>query len=412
MKRIAGRVALPCLFLTMPCSLAMDVKDAGDYLGRWEILIVNSGTTFRACSLDLGKKDERLRGEMVWRWGSVWRIPDGAVTVGDKGELLIKNSEWSSPLTLRRVGDCLEGSVAVKEGTFYVLGKQGEEAPNVLGAWEMSVKTSEGKNKGVLKLLKDEGGGLRAEAFNGEGKKVELRDVGVAGGSIRFDFIPADSGAGPKLSSFQGEVRGDLVAGKLTVPERGEALAVEGFRQRKWGPPVKLLAENDIAGWRPREKSEKFGWRCQDGILTNSDKGDIDIVSLAKFQDFQLHVEYKVAKGGNSGVYLRGRYEVQIQDDHGKPVEEHTNGAVYSRIAPAVNACKPAETWQAYDVTLVGRWLTVKLDGVTLIDNAHLDGITGGALDPYESTPGPIMLQGDHGKIWFRDIVVRPALDE
>src|SRR5262249_25547056 len=154
---------------------------------------------------------------------------------------------------------------------------------------------------------RDEGGGLRAEAVNAEGKKIELRDVGVTGEAIRFDFSTEDSGAASKPSSFQGNVRGDFIAGKVIVPDRGDALAVEGYRQRKWGPPVKLLAENGLGGWRPREKSEKFGWRCEGGVLTNSDKGDIDIVSLARFQDFQLHVEFKVSKGGNSGVYLRGR---------------------------------------------------------------------------------------------------------
>jgi hypothetical protein len=411
MSRTAGRIVALFFFLTVPCSLALDLKDPSEYLGTWEILIANSGTTFRACCLNLERKDERLRGEMVWRWGSVWRIPDGALSLGEKGELLIKNNEWASPLTVRRVGDSLEGSVQLKEGTFYVYGTRGEEVVNVQGTWDMTLKTSEGEHKGVVKLLKDDGGAIRVEAYNAEGKKVELRDVEVTGNSIRFTFIPDDSAAGAKYPSLQGEVRGDRIVGKVTLPDRGEA-PVEGVRRRKFGPPLKLLAENGLAGWGPREKIEKFGWKCEGGVLTNSDKGDIDIVSSAKFQDFQLHLEYKVVKGGNSGVYLRGRYEVQIQDDHGKPVEEHTNGAVYSRIIPSVNACKPAETWQTYDIALTGRWLTVKLNGVTIIDNVHLNGITGGAKDPYESTPGPLMLQGDHGKIWFRDITVTPALSD
>ena len=83
-------------------------------------------------------------------------------------------------------------------------------------------------------------------------------------------------------------------------------------------------------------------------------------------------------------------------------------GSIYSRVAPLVNASKPAEEWQTYDITLVGRWVTVKLNGQTVIDNAHIDGITGGALEPFESEPGPLMLQGDHGKVWFRNVVVTP----
>jgi len=291
--------------------------DPSDFAGRWEMTISNSGTTFRACALKLDIKDGALSGEMVWRYGGVFRLDGDRVKLGGHGELLLTgNDEWAAPLTLRRVGGALEGLVEMKNGkTFAVFATPGEE------------------------------------------------DLG------------------PR-------------------------------RPPRWGEPVKLLAEDGLAGWGPREKSDKFHWTSKDGILTNSERGDIDIVSQRTFQDFQLHLEFKVVKGGNSGVYLRGRYEVQIQDDYGKPLQKHGMGAVYSRLAPVKNASKPAEEWQSYDITLVGRRLTVKLNGETVIDDAVLGGITGGALDPFESRPGPLMLQGDHGKIWFRNIVVTPAVTE
>ena len=83
-------------------------------------------------------------------------------------------------------------------------------------------------------------------------------------------------------------------------------------------------------------------------------------------------------------------------------------GAVYSRIARTVDATKPAGEWQTYDITFVGRQVTVVLNGQTIVQGV-VEGITGGALSPYEDEPGPLMLQGDHGKVRFRNIVVTPA---
>jgi hypothetical protein len=127
------------------------------------------------------------------------------------------------------------------------------------------------------------------------------------------------------------------------------------------------------------------------------------------FQDQKLHLEFNVEPKSNSGVYLRGRYEVQILDDPSKTTEQHGCGALYSRIAPRIDATKPAGEWQAFDITLVGRRLTVLLNGKTIIDDAEVDGITGGAFDPFEGEPGRLMLQGDHGKVRFRNITVTPA---
>jgi hypothetical protein len=111
----------------------------------------------------------------------------------------------------------------------------------------------------------------------------------------------------------------------------------------------------------------------------------------------------------NSGVYLRGRYEVQIQDDFGKPAESHGAGGLYGFLTPTTNAIKPAGEWQTYDITFIGRQLTVVLNGQTIIDRQEIPGVTGGAIDSAEGTPGPIMLQGDHGKVWFKNIVITPA---
>jgi hypothetical protein len=101
---------------------------------------------------------------------------------------------------------------------------------------------------------------------------------------------------------------------------------------------------------------------------------------------------------------------LQVFDDAGKEPESHGHMALYSRVAPLVNASLPAGQWQAMEATIVGNRLTVFLNGKKVHDNITIDGITGGALDSNEGEPGPIMLQGDHEKVWYRKVVVTPIL--
>jgi hypothetical protein len=394
--------------LLLPAS-AIAAGDPSDYVGRWELVIANSGTTFRSCALNLSEEKDQLKGDMVWRWGSVFPVGEkDTLSLNEKGELQIRYGDWKGPLTLRRVGDALEGSVTLKDGSTHdVFGTLDEEAPELAGDWDVTVKVENEEHGGTLRLRRGEKGALSAEAVNREGKNVPVEDFGREGRKVHFTLIPDSSKPPAERPHIEAEVRGDRITGK--VVRQGSDHPLEGSRKRVWGPPVSLLESQGLKGWRPREKSKKFGWKCEDGVLTNSEQGDIDILSEEKFKDFQLHLEFKVAPHGNSGVYLRGRYEVQIQDDYGKPTEPHGMGAIYSRIAPRINASKPADSWQTYDITLVGRWVTVKLNGETVIDNGHLDGITGGAVNPFESQPGPLMLQGDHGKVWFRNITVQEA---
>ena len=197
--------------------------------------------------------------------------------------------------------------------------------------------------------------------------------------------------------------------GIVKVPAQGQdaprRLSFEGERQRKWGEPIKLIHQSSLDGWKPRDSSKKFGWSVKDGVLENSPP-DVDIMSHAKFRDFRLRLEYFVEPKSNSGVYLRGRYELQILGD--TQVQDHGNMAVYSRLKPTKNPLKPGE-WNKLDVTLIGRWLTVVLNGETVHDNEYLEGPTGGAWDPDEEQPGPLLLQGDHGKVLYRNIVVTPV---
>jgi hypothetical protein len=171
-----------------------------------------------------------------------------------------------------------------------------------------------------------------------------------------------------------------------------------------WGAPIRLLNGKDLTGWRAIGENQ---WRVTNGVL-NSPKSGANLVTERTFRDYKLHIEFRYPEGSNSGVYLRGRYEVQIESSTTVP-EMELLGAVYGFIAPSEIAARKPGVWQTYDITLVGRTVTVVLNGKTVICSREIPGPTGGALDSDEDTPGPLLLQGDHGPIEYRNIVLTPA---
>jgi len=172
-----------------------------------------------------------------------------------------------------------------------------------------------------------------------------------------------------------------------------------------WGTPINLLTEN-MDRWIIPENNQ---FKMVDGIMMNTKKGG-NLISTQKFDDFKLSIEFRYPEGSNSGIYLRGRHEIQIEDSKGR-ADDVSIGGVYGFIAPTVNAAKKPWEWQTYEITLVGRHVTVVLNGVEVISNRPIPGITGGALDSNVGEPGPIMIQGDHGPIDFRKFVVTPAVN-
>jgi hypothetical protein len=181
----------------------------------------------------------------------------------------------------------------------------------------------------------------------------------------------------------------------------------------KFGKPIELFNGKDLTGWRLVKPESDNGWSVKDGVLQNRvEKGKHfgNLRTDAEFEDFNLKLEVRTVEKSNSGIYLRGIYEVQIAETFGKPVDSHNMGALYSRITPAVAAEKPIGEWQTLDITLVKRHLTVILNGKTIIDNQPVLGCTGGALTSDEFKPGPIFLQGDHTDIDYRNMVLRPVV--
>jgi hypothetical protein len=172
-----------------------------------------------------------------------------------------------------------------------------------------------------------------------------------------------------------------------------------------WGNPKNLLDDNMSRWIIPA--NNKF--RMVNGILVNSEAGG-NLVTKEKFDDFKLSLEFRYPEGSNSGVYLRGRYEVQIEDSYGKDINSMITGGIYGFIEPSVNATGKAGEWQTFEITFVGRHVTLVHNGIEIISNRPVPGITGGSLDSDEGNPGPIMLQGDHGPVEFRKIVITPAV--
>jgi hypothetical protein len=229
------------------------------------------------------------------------------------------------------------------------------------------------------------------------------------------------------------EKKGDKIVGYLLNPKRNgkgvDSTAFVGTKlpapppapdlaKVKFGTPVTLFNGKDLTGWRLINDKQKNGFSAADGILTTDPvqvegQKHISYGNLRtdqEFEDFNLKLEVNIPEGSNSGVYLRGMYEVQVLDSYKKGLDPHNMGAVYSRITPTVSAEKPAGTWQTMGITLCERHATVILNGVKIIDNQPIFGPTGGAMKSDVFTPGPIYLQGDHGKVSYRNLVLTPIV--
>ncbi len=176
-------------------------------------------------------------------------------------------------------------------------------------------------------------------------------------------------------------------------------------KKRGW---VSLFNAKDLTRWHLRDPKGPNGWKIQNGIYVDTPPST-DIQTDAEYYDFRLHVEFKVSDGdGNSGVYMRDKYEVQIFNSYGKSPVNTGCGALYRRIAPAVNASKPAGQWQTFDITFIGEHLTVIHNGRTVLDNVDVGPMGTGAASQRPDGPGPLRLQRDHNAVAFRNIRIRP----
>jgi hypothetical protein len=240
----------------------------------------------------------------------------------------------------------------------------------------------------------------------------EIKDLKIVDGVLTF----SDSRAldphqyQVKFIDSSGHLDGQMTGPGGPVPFAGyRAPDIRDHDDGTWlkADPIPLFDAKDLTGWTGLGTAQDLGWTVEDGTLKSTGHAR-NLITTGKYWNFLLHVEYNVAEKSNSGIGLRGRYEVQIQDDYGKPIESHINGALYSRIAPLANASRKAGEWQIADIRLVGRDVSVTLNGKPIVVKQKIEGLTAIAFAPFEGEPGPIELQGDHGPVMFRNIVLTP----
>jgi hypothetical protein len=283
------------------------------------------------------------------------------------------------------------------------------------GRWDITV-TNEPRHRAWWLEINGAGSakptGKFVSAYSGDLNIID--QIEIDGDKLTFIFNA--EGNRPKITFKARLAGGKLVDG--TVEDNGRP------RQQQWtgvrapvikdkddgswkkGKPIDLFNGKDMTGWKGQVPGKALGWTVKDGVLTNTPAAN-NLIGEQSFWNFELHIEYRVGPKSNSGVGLRSRYEIQILEDYGRPTSTHTNGALYSRIPPSENASKPAGEWQTFDIRLVGRHVKVVLNGKKVVEG-EIEGLTAVAVDPNEGQPGPLILQGDHGSVEFRKIVLTP----
>jgi hypothetical protein len=283
---------------------------------------------------------------------------------------------------------------------------------SVIGRWDITVSGPAGEFPSWLEIRKSGNRTLVGQFVGRTGSARPVSKVEVTNGTLRFT-IPPQWDDRTDDESYEATLSGGKLTGSLTDPA-GRKLTWTGVRapvlrraaEPAWGQETPLFDGKSLTGWHVIGGENQ--WTAVDGVLTNKQRGG-NLVTDRTFEDFKLHAEFRYPKGGNSGIYLRGRYEAQVEDSRDLEVASDHHGGIYGFNAPSSNSAKAAGEWQTYDITLVGRMVTVVLNGKTVICEREIPGITGGALDSNEGAPGPIFLQGDHGPVEYRRITIRTA---
>ena len=277
-----------------------------------------------------------------------------------------------------------------------------------IGRWDLTLTSPRGSWPQWMEIIEKDG-------------KLDGR-IQPRGGAVR-PIVASRMEGGHLLVTVQAAGRGPEIAWDLTVS--GDNLAgvqkqgenadtkIAGVRAPKldrpmpkaWTDPEPLFNGKDLTGWEPVNNPQNSKWIVKEGTLYNQDRGS-NIRTARTFQDFKLHIEVNCPEHCNSGIYLRGRDEIQVGTEGGTQ-PSHEMGALYGFQPPSVAMPMGSGDWQVFDITLVGRHVTVVRNGKTIHSNLEIPGITGGALDSNEAEPGPIFLQGDHdGGMAYRNITI------
>jgi len=286
------------------------------------------------------------------------------------------------------------------------------DTSSILGRWDITMNISGREFPSWLEIHRSGVKMLVGEFVGAGGSARPISKVNLENGKLSFS-IPQQWESQDKNLEFEANLRGDSLVGTIVLPDGrncnfSAVKAPSLIRATKpvWDKPVKLFNGKDLNGWHASGKTNQ--WIVENGIL-KSPKAGSNIISDETFSDFKIHVEFRYAAHGNSGVYLRGRYEVQITDFYPDTPPKDVLGSIYGFIKPNEPITTKPNEWNTYDITLVGRNVTIVVNGKTIVTNQEIPGITGGALNSREGEPGPIMLQGDHEPIEYRNIIITRA---
>ena len=282
-----------------------------------------------------------------------------------------------------------------------------------VGRWDVTLHTP-GRDLPTWLEITDAGNGPRVRMVGRWGNARYLPSATFTGGRLHFVSPKEEEGRKDDMV-FEAQLVGKTLAGETHGPdgtswkfsgERAPSLA--RARPPVWGKAVELFNGKDLAGWHLSDPKAPDTWKVENGALVSLGNG-AELISDPTFDDFKLHIEFKVAPGANSGIYLRGRYEVQVEHDSHPEAAERSLGGVYGFLAPSPMPAHTPDIWRICDITLIGRHVTIELDGTKIVDNQEIPGVTGGALDTREGKPGPLYLQGsENGRVEFRHIQITP----
>ena len=295
---------------------------------------------------------------------------------------------------------------------FFILSsKAQQDTAALIGRWDMTITGEDGRQAPSWFEVYRSGFRTLVGEFVGSGGSA--RPVSLyhfSGGKLNFSIPPQWEGGSGEVT-VDGSFAGDSLTGTITYPDSKQAkwTAVHAPELKRtgeptWGQPQPLFNGKDLTGWHALGTNQ---WVVENGVLKSPHSG-ANLITDETFNDFKLHIEFRYPQHSNSGVYLRGRYEVQIDNSGDEPYKDVIS-SIYGFIPPSEIPDKGPDEWQTYDITLVGRRVTVVFNGKTVICDREIRGITGGALNSREGEPGPLLIQGDHGPIEYRNIVITKA---
>ena len=294
---------------------------------------------------------------------------------------------------------------------FSVFAVNAQDVKELIGKWDLEVEMNGKLAPSWLEVKQSGNKALVGYFVAHNGSARPISEVFYHHGVVDFSIPPQWDGLNDM--HFQALLKDGKLEGTLLSSE-GKAHSFVGSPAPKlirnteisWGKPKALFDGKSLEGWYPSDAERTNQWKADDGILINPKSG-VNLITEDNYTDFKLHIEFRYPKGSNSGIYLRGRYEVQVEDNYGRDPESTLFGGIYGFLTPNEMVAKQAGEWQTYDITLIGRRVSVVANGKKIITDQIIPGITGGALDSKEENPGPIMLQGDHGVIEYRNITIQ-----